>query len=149
MDFKKLFQEAEENEMAFQTKNVFINLPVKDLQKSKQFFSEIGFEYDEQMTDDKGACMIIGENMYVMLLAEPFFKTFVKKELTDTAQSTEVIIAFSADSREEVDEVVNKALQAGGSLSNDKMDDEYMYGWSFQDIDGHLWEVIYMAEEVE
>lgn len=133
--------------MAFQTKNVFINLPVKDLQKTKQFFSEIGFAYDEQMTDDNGACMIIGENMYVMLLAEPFFKTFVKKELTDTAQNTEVIIAISADSRDEVDEVVNKAIQAGGAPSNDKMDNDYMYGWSFQDIDGHLWEVMYMAEE--
>lgn len=132
--------------MGLQVKEIYVNLPVKDLEKSKGFFNSLGFEFHPEMTDEKGACMIAGENIFVMLLTEPFFKTFTKKELTDTTSDTEVITAISADSREAVDEMVNKALAAGGKASNDKMDDEYMYGWSFQDLDGHLWEVMYMEQ---
>lgn len=132
--------------MGLQVKEIYVNLPVKDLEKSKGFFNSLGFEFHPEMTDEKGACMIAGENIFVMLLTEPFFKTFTKKELTDTTSNTEVITAISADSREAVDEMVNKALAAGGKASNDKMDDEYMYGWSFQDLDGHLWEVMYMEQ---
>lgn len=132
--------------MGLQVKEIYVNLPVKDLEKSKGFFSSLGFEFHPEMTDEKGACMIAGENIFVMLLTEPFFKTFTKKELTDATSNTEVITAISADSREEVDEMVNKALAAGGKASNDKMDNEYMYGWSFQDLDGHLWEVMYMDQ---
>ncbi|MGK7378463.1 VOC family protein [Planococcus sp. 1R117A] len=133
--------------MAVQAKEIYVNLPVKDLQKSKDFFSSLGFEFNQEMTNEQGACMMVGENIYVMLLTEAFFKTFTKKELTDATRNTEVITAISADSREEVDEMVNKALAAGGTASNDRMDDEYMYGWSFQDVDGHLWEVIYMPQQ--
>ncbi|MDN7226010.1 VOC family protein [Planococcus liqunii] len=132
--------------MGLQIKEIYVNLPVKDLEKSKGFFNSLGFEFHPEMTDEKGACMIAGENIFVMLLTEPFFKTFTKKELTDATSTTEVITAISADSREAVDEMVNKALAAGGKASNDKMDDEYMYGWSFQDLDGHLWEVMYMEQ---
>lgn len=132
--------------MALQAKMIFVNVAVKDLQRSIDFFTHLGFGFDAQMTDEKATCMIVGENIYVMLLTEPFFETFTKKPLADPAASTEVIIAISADSRESVDELVQKALDAGGSASNDKMDNEYMYGWSFQDPDGHLWEVIYMDE---
>jgi predicted lactoylglutathione lyase len=132
--------------MGLQVKEIYVNLPVKDLEKSKGFFNSLGFEFHPEMTDEKGACMIAGENLFVMLLTEPFFKTFTKKELTDATSNTEVITAISADSREAVDEMVNKALAAGGKASNDKMDDEYMYGWSFQDLDGHLWEVMYMEQ---
>lgn len=132
--------------MGLQVKEIYVNLPVKDLEKSKGFFNSLGFEFHPEMTDEKGACMIAGENIFVMLLTEPFFKTFTKKELTDATSTTEVITAISADSREAVDEMVNKALAAGGKASNDKMDDEYMYGWSFQDLDGHLWEVMYMEQ---
>ncbi|ETP68641.1 extradiol dioxygenase [Planococcus glaciei] len=132
--------------MGLQVKEIYVNLPVKDLEKSKGFFNSLGFEFHPEMTDEKGACMIAGENIFVMLLTEPFFKTFTKKELTDATSNTEVITAISADSREAVDEMVNKALAAGGKASNDKMDDEYMYGWSFQDLDGHLWEVMYMEQ---
>lgn len=132
--------------MALQAKMIFVNLAVKDLQRSIDFFKELGFEFDTEMTDEKATCLIIGENIYVMLLVEPFFKTFTTKSLADSATSTEVIVAISADSREGVDELVQKALAAGGSASNDKMDNDYMYGWSFQDPDGHLWEVIYMDE---
>lgn len=132
--------------MALQAKMIFVNLAVKDLQRSIDFFKKLGFEFNPEMTNEKGTCVIIGENIYVMLLVEPFFKTFTTKSLADPAASTEVIVAISADSRESVDDLVQKALAAGGSASNDKMDNEYMYGWSFQDPDGHLWEVIYMDE---
>lgn len=132
--------------MALQAKMIFVNLAVKDLQRSIDFFTQLGFEFNTEMTDDNATCLIVSENIYVMLLVEPFFKTFTQKSLADPTASTEVIVAISADSREGVDDLVNKALEAGGSASNDKMDNEYMYGWSFQDPDGHLWEVIYMEE---
>lgn len=135
--------------MGIQSKHIFVNLPVKDLDKSMNFFGEIGFEFNEQMTDKNAACMIIGPNIYAMLLTEDFFKSFTKKTLADASTTTEVIVAISADSRAGVDELVNNALAAGGSASNERMDNEYMYGWSFQDIDGHLWEVMYMPETDE
>ena len=134
--------------MALKAKMIFVNLAVKDLQKSVDFFTQIGFEFNAEMTDENGTCMIVGENIFVMLLTEDFFKTFTKKELADPTKNSEVIVAISADSKESVDDLVGKALAAGGSASNDKMDDEYMYGWSFQDPDGHLWEVIYMVENL-
>lgn len=90
--------------------------------------------------------MIVGPNMYVMLLVEEFFKTFSKKQLADARTSTEVIVSISTDSRADVDELVNDALIAGGAASGEKMDTEFMYGWSFEDIDGHLWEVMYMPD---
>lgn len=132
--------------MAIQSKHIFVNLPVKDLDKSMAFFSDIGFEFNEQMTDKNAACMIVGPNMYVMLLVEEFFKTFSKKQLADARTSTEVIVSISTDSRADVDELVNDALKAGGAASGEKMDTEFMYGWSFEDIDGHLWEVMYMPD---
>ncbi len=90
--------------------------------------------------------MVINENTFVMLLVETFFKTFTNKEIADTSNNTEAILAISAESREQVDELVNKALEAGGKPANDPIDHGFMYGWSFQDIDGHLWEVMYMDE---
>jgi uncharacterized protein len=136
------------NRMALKADKVFINLPVKDLDQSISFFTEIGFEFNPQFTDENATCMVINENAFVMLLVEDFFKTFTKKEISDTTKSTEAILAISADSREQVDEIVNKALAAGGKASNDPVDHGFMYGWSFQDIDGHLWELIYMDESV-
>lgn len=135
--------------MALQAKEIYINLPVKDLNKSVDFFTKLGFSFHPEMTDEKATCMIVGPNIYVMLLTEPFFKTFTKKELADATKNTEVIVAISADSRQEVNDVVNKALEAGGTASNDPMDNEYMYLWSFQDLDGHLWEVMAMPENDE
>ncbi|MDO3679086.1 VOC family protein [Paenibacillus ehimensis] len=130
--------------MAFTADKMFVNLPVKDLNKSIEFFTKLGFEFNAQFTDENATCMIINDNTFVMLLVESFFKTFTKKDISDTAKSTEVIVALSADSREQVDELVNKALAAGGQASNDPTDHGFMYTWSFQDIDGHLWELIYM-----
>ncbi|MGI2327263.1 VOC family protein [Planococcus sp. YIM B11945] len=133
--------------MALQAKEIYVNLPVKDLNKSVEFFTKLGFDFHPDMTDENATCMIVGENMFVMLLTETFFQTFTKKQLTDATKNTETIIALSADSRQGVNDIVNKAFEAGGKASNDPMDDEYMYAWSFQDLDGHLWEVVAMPEQ--
>ncbi len=132
--------------MALQAKQIFVNLPVKDLDKSISFFTEIGFEFNPQFTDKNATCMIINDTIFVMLLVEEFFQTFTKKEVANAGGSTEVIIALSADSREDVDKIVNRALAAGAKPSNDPMDHGFMYSWSFQDLDGHLWEVMHMDE---
>ncbi len=125
---------------------IFVNLPVKDLEKTKEFFTKLGYTFNPQFTDDKAACMIIGEDIFIMLLIEEFFKSFTKKEIADATKSTETIICLSADSREKVDEMVSKAIAAGGSSPNPKQDHGFMYGHGFQDLDGHLWEVMWMDQ---
>ncbi|MCR8630465.1 VOC family protein [Paenibacillus radicis (ex Xue et al. 2023)] len=132
--------------MGVKADKIFVNLPVKDLNKTVDFFTSIGFEFNPQFTDENATCMVISEHIFVMLLVEPFFKTFTQKDIIDATKSTEAIIALSADSREKVDEIVNKALAAGGTPSKEPMDHGFMYSWSFQDIDGHLWELVYMDE---
>lgn len=132
--------------MAVRAEQTYINMSVKNLEKSRAFFEEIGFEFNENFSDSNAACMMINDQTFVMLLGEDFFKTFTKKNVVDSTKATEVIIALSADSREAVDELVNKAFEAGASPSGDQMDHGFMYGWSFQDLDGHLWEVAYMEE---
>ena len=125
---------------------IFVNLPVKDLNKSIEFFTKLGFTFNPQFTDENATCMIIGEDSFVMLLVEKFFKTFTKKAICDSTKSTEAILALSADSREKVDEMMNKVIEAGGIESREPQDHGWMYGRSFQDIDGHLWEVFFMDE---
>ncbi|MBP1989336.1 VOC family protein [Paenibacillus eucommiae] len=132
--------------MAAKADKIFVNLPVKDLKKSIDFFTKIGFEFNPQYTDDNATCMVISEHIYAMLLVEDFFKTFIKKEISDATKTTEVIVALNVESREKVDELVNKALAAGALPSNDPIDHGFMYVGSFQDIDGHLWEFMHMAE---
>ena len=125
---------------------IFVNLPVKDLDKSKDFFAKLGFPFNPQFSDDKAACLIIGENIFAMLLTEPFFKTFTKKEIADAKKTTEALIAIDAESREKVDDIVKKAVEAGGAVYRDPEDHGWMYGHSFADLDGHQWEVLYMDE---
>lgn len=132
--------------MAVTADKIFVNLPVKDLNKSVDFFSTIGFEFNPQFTDENATCMIVSENIFVMLLVESFFKTFTTKEIADTAKSTEVIVALSAASKDKINEIVNRALAAGGTPSSDPVDLGFMYQWSFQDLDGHLWEFVHMDE---
>lgn len=127
-------------------KQIFVNLPVKDLNRSKEFFTALGFSINPQFTDDKAACVVMGENIYAMLLTEPFFKTFTRKEIADATKTTEVLIALDAESREAVDEMVRRAVDAGGSLYADPQDHGWMYQHSFADPDGHQWEVAYMDE---
>lgn len=123
---------------------LFVNFPVKDLDKSKEFFSKLGFAFNAQFTDQNAACMVIGEDNYAMLLVEQFFKTFTKKEIADAKKSTEVLTALSAESKEKVDEMMSKALDAGAKEARDPQDLGFMYGRSFEDLDGHIWEIFWM-----
>ena len=129
------------------TTQIFVNLPVKDLNRTVEFFKRLGFTFNPQFTDENATCMIINDNIFVMLLVEKFFKTFTKKEICDTTKDTEVIIALSTESREKVDEMMQNVFEAGGKESREPQDHGWMYGRSFQDINGHLWEIIYMDEK--
>jgi len=125
---------------------IFINLPVKDLNNTIDFFTKLGFKFNPQFTDENATCMIVGEDIFVMLLVEKFFKTFTKKEICNTSKDTEVIVALSVESREKVDQMINKALESGGKESREPQDHGWMYGRSFEDINKHLWEIIYIDE---
>jgi len=124
--------------------DIYINLPVKDLNKTKAFFSELGFNYNPMFTDENAACMILNERASVMLLQESFFKTFIKKEISDAHKSTEVLLAIMLKSRGEVDEFVNKALAMNASEAREPRDHGFMYDRAFSDPDGHIWEVGWM-----
>jgi predicted lactoylglutathione lyase len=126
------------------SRKIFVNLAVRDLARSMDFFNKLGFRFNPQFTDDKAACMIISDEAFVMLLSEPFFRTFTKRQLCDTGSHTEGLFALSCESRAEVDEMVNNAVAAGGKHAMDPMDHGFMYGWSFYDLDGHHWEVMWM-----
>jgi predicted lactoylglutathione lyase len=123
---------------------IFVNLAVRDLKKSMAFFSKLGFEFNPKFTDEKAACMVINPEAFVMLLTEPFFKTFTKREICDPARQTEGLFALSCSSRAEVDEIVKRAIDAGGRKAMDSMDQRFMYGSSFYDLDGHHREVLWM-----
>jgi uncharacterized protein len=125
---------------------IFVNLPVKDLNKSIEFFTKLGFSFNPKFTDDKTTCMIIGENIFAMLLVEERFKDFTKKTISDAKKNTEVLTALDAESREKVDDIVKKAAEAGGSIYTEPQDHGWMYGHSFADLDGHQWEILYMDE---
>jgi uncharacterized protein len=126
------------------SRKMFVNLAVHDLKRSMDFFGRLGFQFNPQFTDDKAACMVVNDDASVMLLSEPFFKTFTKREICDTRSQTEGLFALSCSSRAEVDEFVNKALANGGRRAMDPQDHGFMYGWSFYDPDGHHWEVLWM-----
>ena len=126
---------------------IFVNLPVKELQRSVAFFTRLGYQFDPRFSDENAACMIVEENIFVMLLVEPFFRTFTPKELCDAGKCTEVLVCLSCGSREKVDELVAKAVAAGAATPNDPKDYGFMYQYGFQDLDGHLWELIYMESD--
>lgn len=129
-------------------KQIFVNLPVKYLNKTIEFFTKLGFKFNPQFTDENATCMIIGENMFAMLLVEKFFKTFTpNKEICDAKKNTEVLVALSVESREKVDEMIKKAIGAGGREYRTAQDYGWMYGRAFEDINGHIWEVFYMDEK--
>ena len=123
---------------------IFVNLPVKDLVKSKEFFSALGFSYNPNFTTDDAACMIVEENIYVMLLTHAHFQQFIEGDIADTSKGKEVLTCLSAGSRDEVDDYLKKALAAGGKPWKPILDMGPMYGCSFQDLDGHVWEIMYM-----
>jgi predicted lactoylglutathione lyase len=123
---------------------IFVNLPVSNLKKSIEFFTKLGFTFNPQFTDETATCMIIGEDIFVMLLTKEKFKTFTPKEIVDATKGTEVLVALSFESRERVDELVRQAVAAGGTTYNEPQDHGFMYSHGFQDLDGHIWEIFYM-----
>ena len=129
---------------ATRSRKIFVNLPVKDLKKSIEFFTKLGFAFDPKFTDDSCACMVVSEQAYVMLMTDARFGDFVTKPVADARQATGAIMAVSAESREGVDELADAALAAGGTAANDPMELDFMYARSFNDPDGHLWEVVWM-----
>jgi uncharacterized protein len=130
------------------TAKLFANLPVKDLDKTIKFFTHLGFTFNPQFTDENATCMNIGNDSFVMLLVEKFFKKFINKEICDTTKYTEVILALSANNREQVDNMITKAIEAGGKEYMKSQDYGWMYHRSFEDINGHIWELVYMDESL-
>jgi predicted lactoylglutathione lyase len=146
MSFDKAGTQAKGTSEA-RSRKVFINLAVRDLQRSMDFFSKLGFSFNPQFTDENAACMVLSTEGFVMLLREPFFKSFTTREACDTSRQNETLIALSCDSRAEVDEMVRAALANGGSPAMDPQDHGFMYAWSFYDVDGHHWEVVWMDQK--
>ena len=124
---------------------IFVNLPVKDLNKSVDFYAGLGYQVNPQFTDEKAACLVISDEIYAMLLTEPFFKTFIPgRDISDATKQTEVLVALSADTKEQVNQLADKALAAGGKKWRDPDDYGFMYSRSFEDPDGHIWEILWM-----
>ena len=124
---------------------IFVNLPVKDLNLTREFFAKLGFSFNAEFSDSECACMVVDRNIYVMLLARSRFADFVNGEISDATKSTEVLLCLTADSKEQVDRTVAAALAAGGKPWKPTFIDGGMYGGSFQDLDGHVWELLYAA----
>ncbi|HSI55230.1 MAG TPA: VOC family protein [Ramlibacter sp.] len=126
------------------SRKIFVNLPIKNMERSQAFFKSLGFSFNPQFTNEQGACMVVSDDIFVMLLVEPFFQTFTKKSIADATKTTEVLVCLSCESRAEVDSLVKKALAAGGTSPNPPQDHGFMYGHGFTDLDGHIWELAYM-----
>jgi predicted lactoylglutathione lyase len=127
-------------------RQIFVNLPIKDMQRSQSFFKALGLGFNKRFTNEQGACLEIAPNIYAMLLVETFFQGFTKLPIADARKSTEVLIALSCDSRAEVDALVAQAVAAGGTTPNAPTDHGFMYQHGFADLDGHQWEVFWMDE---
>lgn len=127
--------------------SIYINLPVKDLQRTIDFFTHLGFSFNPKFTDESATCMIVSDTIFVMLMTEARFQTFTPKQVCDATRSTEVLLCLSRDSRADVDDLVRKAIAAGGSTYKDAQDHGFMYWHAFQDLDGHIWELAYMVPE--
>lgn len=126
---------------------IFVNLPVKDLEKSMTFFKKVGFSFNPQFTDKTGACMVMSDDIYAMLLTHPKVKEFTKKEIADAHKTTEVLTALAVESKAKVNEVADKAVKAGGKEPYAPKDYGFMFARSFEDPDGHIWEVFWMNPE--
>lgn len=126
------------------SQKIFVNLPVRDLAKSMAFFRALGYDFNPQFTDETAACMVVSEDIYTMLLTHVKFQEFTTKLIGDGHQSSEVIVCLSCDSRQEVDDIMNKALAAGATTCRPPQDYGFMYGQSFHDPDGHIWEFVWM-----
>lgn len=127
-----------------QSTKIFVNVPVKDLKRSMDFFNALGFEFNPKFTDENAACMVFSEDGYAMLLTEPFFANFTKNGICNTATHSEALVAFSCNNREDVNAILQKAIAAGGRQAMDPVDHGFMYSCSFYDLDGHHWEPLWM-----
>lgn len=125
----------------------FVNLPVKDLKRSMKFYSDLGYKFNPQFTNDDAACMVISDNLFAMLITEKEYKTFTKKELGDSHKQSSKINTLSAESRMKVDAMIEKAIRAGGKIAGTEIDEDFMYVRAFEDPDGHEWEILYMDME--
>lgn len=125
-------------------RKIFVNLPIQNMERSQAFFRALGFDFNPQFTNEQGACMVIADDIFAMLLVEPFFRTFTKKPVVDAKKGAEVLVCLSCESRAEVDDLVRKALAAGGTAPNAPQDHGFMYGHGFEDLDGHVWELVWM-----
>ncbi|MEU8790000.1 VOC family protein [Streptomyces sp. NPDC048643] len=123
---------------------IFVNLPVSDVDVSKKFFTELGYTINPQFSTDDNACVVISDTIVAMMLSKQRYADFTKKEIVDATRSSEVLLCLSAESREKVDELVDAAIDAGGSASGETQDQGFMYGRAFDDPDGHTWEVVWM-----
>ena len=123
---------------------IFVNLPVKNLDRSVEFFTKLGFSFNAQFTDETATCMVVSEDIFVMLLTEAKFKEFTPNPICDATKSTEVLVCLSSESREEVDKMIRNAVAAGGTTYNEPQDYGFMYSHGFQDLDGHIWETMFM-----
>ena len=126
---------------------IFVNLPVKNLSKSIDFFTQLGYKFNARFTDETATCMIISDTISIMLLTEAKFKTFTPNAICDATKITEVLVCLSCESRTVVDEMVKKAVSAGGTTYNEPQDHSFMYAHGYQDLDGHIWELIFMQPE--
>lgn len=126
---------------------IFVNLPVKNLSNSIDFFTQLGYQFNAQFTDETATCMIVSDTIFVMLLTEAKFKTFTPKAICDATKNTEVLVCLSCQSRADVDEMVRIAVSAGGTTYNEPQDHGFMYAHGYQDLDGHIWELVYMEPE--
>jgi len=125
-------------------RKIFVNLPIADMKKAQAFWRAMGFDFNPQFTNDQGACMVVSEDIFVMLLVQPFFQTFTAKKIADARQTCEVLLALDCDSRAAVDEMVKKAVAAGGTTPRPPQDHGFMYQHGFDDLEGHSWEVFWM-----
>lgn len=128
-------------------RQIYVNLPVRDLKRTKDFFTALGFSFNPDFTDENATCMIIGADSFVMLLAESFFKTFTKKQIVDASKATEVLVCISCSSDEEVNQLVAKASKHGGRIPREPKDHGFMYEHAFEDPDGHIWELVHMRKQ--
>lgn len=126
------------------SQKVFINLPVKDLKKSMDFFTGLGYTFNPQFTDETAACMVISEDIFSMLLTHDKFKEFISTEIADAHKITEVLTSLSAESKDKVNELVDKAVKLGAKEHRDPSDYGFMFIRSFKDLDGHVWEIAWM-----
>lgn len=126
------------------SRKIFVNLPVKDLDKSIEFFTQLGYSFNQDFTDETATCMVISDDIFIMLLTQAKFQEFTPNPICDATQHTEVLVCLSIDSREAVDAMVASAIAAGATTYNQPKDHGFMYVHAFQDLDGHIWELLFM-----